>query len=296
MQQIQFDRPISVTQDNKNVQFDTPIQTDQIQFDLPTTSPNLIPVGEDNSSYVNLDDIFEEYGGPQSLTKEDILADDRLMEVVISSLEARYTPGGALTKARRVASGLSGGDVGGLSGRDYRSMDKEKVFEIWQNYQRSFAGGQTVTTANELAYGLNSDDDTKMKVGAGYYLFGEGMTNAFTGEGSWSEMGDATFDYVKTALFDPTTILSLGLGKVLGFGATKAGGAVARSLMINAYKDGIKKGLTKTSAIKAIGESVKKAVPFAIADASLTAGVDVGYQMQLINVGVQEEYSKMQTV
>ena len=47
--------------------------------------------------------------------------------------------------------------------------------------------------------------------------------------------------------------------------------------------------------IKAIGESVKKAVPFAIADASLTAGVDVGYQMQLINVGVQEEYSKMQT-
>ena len=118
MQQIQFDRPISVTQDNKNVQFDTPIQTDQIQFDLPTTSPNLIPVGEDNSSYVNLDDIFEEYGGPQSLTKEDILADDRLMEVVISSLEARYTPGGALTKARRVASGLSGGDVGGLSGRD----------------------------------------------------------------------------------------------------------------------------------------------------------------------------------
>ena len=256
---------------------------------------NLIPVGEDNSSYVNLDEIFEEYGGPQSLTKEDILADDRLMEVVISSLEARYTPGGALTKARRTATGLAGGDVGGLSGRDYRSMDKEKVFEIWQNYQRSFAGGQTVTTANELAYGLNSDDDTKMKVGAGYYLFGEGMTNAFTGEGSWSEMGDATFDYVKAALFDPTTILSLGLGKVLGFGATKAGGAVARSLMINAYKDGIKKGLTKTSAIKAIGESVKKAVPFAIADASLTAGVDVGYQMQLINVGVQEEYSKMQT-
>ena len=81
---------------------------------------------------------------------------------------------------------------------------------------------------------------------------------------------------VKAALFDPTTILSLGLGKVLGFGATKAGGAVARSLMINAYKDGIKKGLTKTSAIKAIGESVKKAVPFAIADASLTPGVDLG--------------------
>ena len=43
---------------------------------------NLIPVGEDNSSYVNLDEIFEEYGG-------------RLMEVIISSLEARYTPGGA---------------------------------------------------------------------------------------------------------------------------------------------------------------------------------------------------------
>ena len=47
--------------DNRFNQFTFERVIDQIQFDLPTTSPNLIPVGEDNSSYVNLDDIFEEY-------------------------------------------------------------------------------------------------------------------------------------------------------------------------------------------------------------------------------------------
>ena len=123
------------------------------------------------------------------LTKEKILNDPRLMDVVRSSLEARYTPGGVLTKARRTAVGLAGGDfgatiLGGYSGRDYRDMDAEEAFEIYQNYQRSFAGGQTVTTANELAYGMNAPDDIKIQLGAGYKLFGDGMTNAIVGDGT----------------------------------------------------------------------------------------------------------------
>ena len=38
---------------------------------------------------------------------------------------------------------------------------------MWQNYQRSFAGGQTVTTANEVVYGMNANEDVKSKLGAG---------------------------------------------------------------------------------------------------------------------------------
>ena len=43
--------------------------------------------------------------------------------------------------AAEQASSAGGAAIGGLSGLDYRQMSDEKVFEIWQNYQRSFAGG-----------------------------------------------------------------------------------------------------------------------------------------------------------
>ena len=190
----QFEEPIFKS--NKN--FESPIVLEG-DFEEPITSSKItdtqspiVPQGIDNSSYVDLENIFAEYG--RKLTKEDILEDDRLMEVIRSNLESRFTPGGVLTKARRGVTGLTGGAVGGLSSQDYRDMSDDKVFEVWQNYQRSFAGGQTVTTANEIAYGMSSDDSTKAKLGAGYLLFDQ-MDNAFTGEGSWAEMGDAIWDF-----------------------------------------------------------------------------------------------------
>ena len=251
---------------------------------------------EGSINYFDLDKIYEEYG--RDLTKEDIINDERLMDIVRTSLEGRYAPGGLLTKGKRVAVGLAGGDIGGLSGRDYRNMDAEKAFEIWQNYQRSFAGGQTVTTANEIAYTIGASDDIKMKLGSGYKLFdmmGNAITGAFKGESTFAEMGDALWDYTKAAVYDPSTLLSFGLGKVFGFGATKASGLAARTLMIKSYQDQIKKGVGKATAIKTISQAVKKALPFALADSVIGAGTDVAYQMQLIDVGVQEEFSKAQT-
>ena len=257
-----------------------------------TTQSSTVPQGIDDSSYVDLENIFAEYG--RKLTKEDILEDDRLMEVIRSNLESRFTPGGVLTKARRGVTGLTGGAVGGLSSQDYRDMSDDKVFEVWQNYQRSFAGGQTVTTANEIAYGMSSDDSTKAKLGAGYLLFDQ-MDNAFTGEGSWAEMGDAIWDYSKSAVYDPSTILSLGLGKLFGFGATKASSAAARKLMTKAYQEQIKKGVAKKTALANVGKAVATTLPYATADAIIGAGVDVAYQSQLIDVGVQKEYEAAQT-
>ena len=108
---------------------------------------------QEDGSLIDLSPVLKQYG--DSLTKKDILANDDLMDIVYSSLEARYTPKGILTGVRRAASGLAGADIGGgIRSQDYRYMDKEEAFETWQNYQRSFAGGQTVTTANELAYGV----------------------------------------------------------------------------------------------------------------------------------------------
>jgi len=249
-------------------------------------------VPQEDNRLVDLSPILKDYG--DSLTKEDILADPKLMDVVRSSLEARFTPGGVLTKARRAATGLAGGVVGGLTTQDYREMDDEKVFEIWQNYQRSFSAGQSVTVANELVYGMDANDETKARLGAGYALF-DSMDNAFTGEGSWREMGDALFDYTKNVVYDPTTILSLGFGKLFGFSASKVSNQVYKKMMKEAAKQQVKKGVAKKTAAANIRTAAVKAMPYATADALMASGIDVMYQAQLIETTVQDEYSTAQT-
>lgn len=246
-------------------------------------------------SIANLNKILEKYDG-KKLIKEDFLEDDDLMDVVYSNLEARFKPASTVGTAYRGVTGLSGGTTGGtIAGpRDYRNMDKEEAFEIWQNYHRSFAGGQTVTTANELTYSGFADDITKNRLGAGYMLF-DSMDNAITGAGSYSEMGDAIWDYTKAGLHDPATVLTFGLGKIFGFAATKTAGAAARTLMIKGYQHYLKNGMTKTAARKAVGTALAKAAPVTAVDAMVNMGTDVAYQMQLIDTGAQEEYSGAQT-
>ena len=243
---------------------------------------------------VDLDSIFQEYG--RELIKEDFMKDDRLMEVVYQNLEARYQPAGVIGTAYRGVSGIAGADTGGgaLGPRDYRSMDREDAFEVWQNYQRSFTGGQSITTTNEIAFGLSADQITKNKLGAGYLLFDQ-MDNAFTGEGTWGEMGDAIYDYGKAAIYDPTTLLSFGLGKIFTFGATKASSVAARSLLIKGFQQYVKQGMSKTAARVAVGKAVTKAAPVVAADAVFNVGFDALYQAQLINTDAQEEFSFTQS-
>tara|TARA_B110000858_G_scaffold196998_1_gene257265 strand:+ start:2513 stop:6259 length:3747 start_codon:yes stop_codon:yes gene_type:complete len=252
-----------------------------------------IEMSEPNK-FVDLDTVFDEYG--RKLVKEDFLEDDRLMEVVYQNLEARYQPAGVIGTAYRGVSGLAGGDTGGgaLGPRDYRTMDREEAFEIWQNYQRSFTGGQSITTVNEIALGMSADSDVRNKLGAGYLLFDQ-MDNAFTGEGSWSEMFDATYDYGKAAIYDPTTILSFGLGKIFTFGATKAASTAARLAMIKGFQTYVKNGMSKTAARQAVGKAVAKAAPVVAAEAVINVGVDAAYQMQLIKTDAQEEFSLAQS-
>ena len=243
---------------------------------------------------VDLDSVFQEYG--RELVKEDFMNDDRLMEVVYQNLEARYQPAGVIGTAYRGVSGIAGADTGGgaLGPRDYRSMDREDAFEVWQNYQRSFTGGQSITTTNEIAFGLSADQITKNKLGAGYLLFDQ-MDNAFTGEGTWAEMGDAIYDYGKAAIYDPTTLLSFGLGKIFTFGATKASSVAARSLLIKGFQEYVKQGMSKTAARVAVGKAVTKAAPVVAADAVFNVGFDALYQAQLINTDAQEEFSFTQS-
>ena len=255
--------------------------------------------------FINLELILKDYtdeNGETSLVKEQIINDPRLMEVLYQSLEARNQPSslaGAVYKgASSVSTGefLPGADTGAalFGPRDYRKMKKEDAFEMYQNYQRSFAGGQSVTTLNELTYVATSEDDIKAKLGAGYMLF-DSMDNAFTGEGSWPEMGDAIYDYIRAGLVDPATIFTVGLGKLFQFGTTKVGTTLARNAMISVYQQALKKGMTSTAARKVVSDVIVKSSAYTASEAVINMGIDVAYQNTLMDVGTQEEYSAAQT-
>jgi hypothetical protein len=257
--------------------------------DLDDT-PSFTLEGEDR--FVDVYNVFEKYDN-KPLTKEDIVNDPDLMEVVYQSLEARFPETKALGKLAKTTTGLAGGATGGsaLMNRNYRAMDKNKAFETWQNYQRSFNAAQSVTVANEIGYTMGADDSTKRQLAGGYLLFNQ-MDNAFTGEGSWGEMFDAVNDYLTATVWDPTTLLSFGAGKALGWASTKTTGQAFQKMMAAAYTDALSKGATKKAVTLAVGNAVAKATPMATVDAALAFGQDLGRQMQLIDVGAQKEYSK----
>lgn len=235
--------------------------------------------------------IETDYSG--SLTEDDVIHDPRLMEYVYGFLEKRRGPeaGSLGNQAYGLATGLGGGSRVGSLTTDYRNLDPKEAWEIFQNHQRSFAGGQTVTTLNELAYAGNSDGETKEYLGSGYYLFDQ-MDNVFTGDGSWKDMGDAIWDYGKAAVWDPTTIASIGIGKLATGGASKASSVAVKQAML----EGVKSGVTKTAMKKGALKSSVFAGTVLASEALMEAGKDIAFQDTLIDTGAQEEYSAGQTI
>lgn len=256
---------------------------------------------------LSFDSVMADYGD-KSLTKEDFLADPRLMGLVKKNLAYRFRDGS-------LAGRLATGALGGATAQGWDSMSDEDLFETWQNYHRSFAGGQSVTTANEIGYVASAEDDALAAMGEGYKLF-ERMDNAFVGEGSWSESFDAVGDYMSAAIWDPTTVLSLGVGKVFATGGTKAAAfalkETAKAAAEAATKAAIKRGATKAAATAAgeaaarqtvqkgfqtIGKqgAIKGTVAAGGVDLVTAVGTDVAYQDVLMTAGAQEEYSVAQT-
>ena len=274
---------------------ETPVQQTQ-DLNSPFTLKDLqTPFSfnlEAEDRFLNVYDIFEKYDN-KPLTKEDILADPDLMEIVYQSLEARFPESTTFGKVTKSVAGVMGGATGGsaLMNRNYRAMEPEKAFEIYQNYQRTFDAAQSITVASEITYTLGADDETKKRLAGGYLLFNQ-MDNIFTGEGSWGEMFDGIVDYTSAAVWDPVTILSFGIGKVLTAGGTKATGAALQKMLTAAYTNAIEKGATKKAATIAISNAMAKAMPMAAVDGAFALGQDFGRQMQLIEVGAQDEYSK----
>ena len=175
----------------------------QVLGQAPAVGPkpfsSLIKVQEQEDPISRYESIMSRYEN-KPLTKEVILADKDLMGLVRENVSTRF-------KDRNLLSAGASAVAGGAGAYGWENMSDEELFETWQEYHRSFAGGQTVTTANEVAYAATADDETKAKLGLGYQLF-DRMENAFVGEGTWAETFDATGDYMQAAIWDPITVLS----------------------------------------------------------------------------------------
>jgi hypothetical protein len=262
--------------------------------------------GKDNESLVYLDSIFEEYGN-KDMTKEMILADDRLVQVMRDALTARRSPGFGKALGRTLTYTL-GGDVGGqktglraIRGfTSYQDMPKEELFDTFTAYQRSLLGGNTVTTVNEVVYGMQVKDTPEaQKLKAGYDLF-EQYPNLFTGvvggDVGFKDFSDGIYTYGRDAVWDVSTPLSYGIGKLLAWGTSKVASLGVKSLFSGAMKSGKKAGVAKDTALRNIGRAMKNSMPYATADTALAVGVDVLYQNNRINLDVVDEYRYADTL
>jgi len=260
-----------------------------------TSNPTTLPISktvDTPKGKLNVDEVLGKYKG-KPLIKEDFLEDKELQELVYQSLEARGRANPNLfQKGRGAATTILGGVNVANYKEDLREVDFEDVFETWQQWQRSLSAGHSVSLANEAAYVMSSDDRTKQGLGAGYTLF-DNMDNAFTGEGSWSEMADAIWDYGKSAVVDPINLVSFGIGKgLMSVGAGKAGMAGLKQTVKAAGAKWAGESAVKKGAVSAS----LKAAPFMAPDLVANVGSDAVEQLIKMDTGAQEDFRISQSV
>ena len=187
------------------------------------------------------------------------------------------------------------------------TADDLTVLDEWQNWNRSLSGGQTVTTANDIAWFTGADEEQKALLGANFEIL-ERMPNIITGDVSWSETRDGVYDYLKAGIWDPTTPLSLYVGRIFTVAGAKAGGfamkQVAKEYAKEAAKRGLSKQLIKQGQRKIIQKGFTKAGAFKAAtlpammatDATIAVAADRGYQKLRVGSGFQDDYSLPQSV
>ena len=245
----------------------------------------------------NIREIIKHRYNNEGLTEDDIFdpvkgADFR--EVVYQFMENRWRDDYIkyLQRSKNLATFAS--DPG--FDRDFRKMPFEKVYEMYQNHQRNFSGGNTATTINELTYMIAADDATRAALGAGYILH-DSMQSIFSGERS--EILDGLTDYGSAALLDPIMIFTIGLSKVVAPGISKA----AREIGLNQLKKAYAKNIATKRNIpikEALGIANQKAATILgttsllLPEVAINAGVNVAYQNTNIRGGSQEEFDPNQ--
>jgi len=206
-------------------------------------------------------------------------------------------------------------------------FERQEIVDAYVNNMRKFNFGQSVVTLGEMAYLKNAKDNEKAAAAAAYSTF-DSMKGAFAEGTSGMEKLDAVYDYGRALIVDPINLVSLGIGKLLTGGATKAAVQVAKEAV---KKEGTKilkkQGATKASkqavveverklmgkvienqAVKGEGYDIaagafsqamkgvatKEAVAVGVTDTVAGVSMDAVYQAAQQEVGLQTEYNKVQ--
>ena len=191
-----------------------------------------------------------------NLTRSQILENPDYMSVIEQDLLLRQGGEDLVGKVGRGLKWLSGGSDTQLMS----NATPEEKFEVWQEHQRSLAAGQTVTLGNEIALVGSLEDQQKVALKDSYQLF-DSMGNIFTGSDTWGETAEGVGEYVAATIWDPTTLLGLGVGRAFSKTGSKAATVAMKEAIKSgvelATKEAIKSGATKTAA-KTIGAEAGK--------------------------------------
>ena len=247
------------------------------------------------SGFAAADEVLQSFEAG-SLTKDVALDDPRVMALMRTGLEFRFGDRGTLRKA-------AGAVASGISTNYKENMDDEEVYEMWQNWQRSFHGGQTSTLASETVFIAGLDEEEKAFAGAQYLLFDK-SPNIFSKDVGWLETADGIWDYTRAAVWDSTTLMSAGVGRAFSIGGAKAASSAIRLSATASFKAALKSGATREAARQVANQTArrsfvaitaKEVAKYSAVDFVANVTGDVLYQNLMMDVGAQEEYSAAQT-
>ncbi len=227
------------------------------------------------------------------LTETEILNNPNLIEGIRNIMKARYSE-----ETRNKFS---------FDEKYDRDISDKDLVQEWQNWMRSLAGGQTVTTGNDVAWFATANDQQRALMGASFEIMDK-MPSIFDDNVTWAETLDGVRDYVRAGVWDPSTVLGLGVGRLFTKGAAKGAIMGLRHAAKQAGKNAIARGMSKEAAKelekKVLKKSfrnagLKKNLPPVIAgmstDAAIAVGTDQLYQGLRIGSGVQDHRSLPQS-
>ena len=229
-----------------------------------------------------------------SLTERAILENKNLVQGIRNIMKARYSP-----ETRNKFS---------FDEKYDRTMSDADVIQEWQNWMRSLAGGQTVTTGNDVAWFAMANDDQRALMGASFEIMDK-MPGIFNDNVTWKETLDGVRDYAWAGIWDPSTVLGLGVGRLFTRTVSKEiVGREIRDIARKAFKEALKRGMTRAEAKEVRSKVIKKGfrkaalkqnLPPVIAgmttDAAIAVGTDQLYQGLRIGSGVQDHRSLPQS-
>lgn len=173
---------------------------------------------------------------------------------------------------------------------------REDIVDTFLNNRRGNASGNSIRALSEVDYlmDIKEDDQRLLKAGKAYAVF-EGM-EGLTGEGvTWGEMGEGVKDYTSSVILDPINFVTMGVGKLFGGTAIRAGTKAVEKIAMREVSKQLAAGASREVAKKAGTEVLRKAVANAavegtaeIAAFATTMATNKGMSRILTSAGLKE--------